>query len=281
MVQSAQRWAQENLDENVLRVLKSADQKRVKQLLTDMEKEFQGDYIVDLAPLKHAANDLLPVLESYQETLPYALWLKNRLDYLDVADHFRLLIKPPKQIEGRLPKPPPNPPARQQREIWIKKVADRPWPKAAHTYVSRLKPIFAAQHLPSELIWIAEVESSFDPRARSPEGAAGMFQLRPATARQYGVSTWPLDRRLRPEDSARAAAKYLEHLHNHFQDWRLALAAWNAGEGTVERLLAKNKARSFDAIATHLPAETQMFVPKVEAVLLKREGVKLGNLRAG
>jgi membrane-bound lytic murein transglycosylase D len=129
------------------------------------------------------------------------------------------------------------------------------------------------------LVWIAEVESSFDPRARSPAGAAGLFQLMPATAKRYGLRTWPLDHRLRPDDSARAAAKYLDYLHAHFRDWRLALAAYNAGEGTVEKLLQKHKARTFDEIAKHLPAETQMFVPRVEATLARREGLKLSQLR--
>ena len=67
-------------------------------------------------------------------------------------------------------------------------------------------------------------------------------------------------------------------MHSQFKDWRLALAAYNAGEGTVQKLLQRQKTRTFDAIAMQLPAETQMFVPKVEAMLLRREGVKLGQL---
>jgi membrane-bound lytic murein transglycosylase D len=67
-------------------------------------------------------------------------------------------------------------------------------------------------------------------------------------------------------------------LYRQFGDWRLALAAYNAGEGRVQRLLDRHKTRSFDRIARHLPAETQMFVPKVEATLLRREGVELAKL---
>ena len=130
-----------------------------------------------------------------------------------------------------------------EREIWVKKLADRPWPEAAKPYVSRLKPIFTGQKVPPELVWIAEVESSFDPRARSPAGAAGLFQLMPATAKRYGLRTWPLDYRLRPEDSARAAAKYLDYLHAHFKDWRLALAAYNAGEAPSRRCCNGTKPR--------------------------------------
>jgi len=134
--------------------------------------------------------------------------------------------------------------------------------------------------VPPELVWIAEVESSFDPRARSPAGAAGLFQLMPATAQRFGLrSSWPWDQRLKPEPSARAAAQYLSFLHGKFKDWRLALAAYNAGEGTVQDLLTRRKAHSYDAIARELPAETQMYVPKVEAILLRREGVRLAELR--
>src|SRR5439155_593632 len=101
----------------------------------------------------------------------------------------------------------------------------------AKGYVSTLKPIFSAQKVPPELVGVAEVESSFDPRARSPGGAAGMFQLMPATATRYGLRTWPLDQRLKLEPSATAAAQHLQYLHGNFKDCGLALAAYNGGEG--------------------------------------------------
>jgi membrane-bound lytic murein transglycosylase D len=279
MVQSADQWAKENLDDETLRALQEVDRDKVKQFFKDIQKQFHGEYVVDLASLKDTAKVVLPLLEAYEETQPYAAWLKAQLDYLEVADQFRLIIPPPKVEPGRPPKPATNPPPAMEREVWVKKLADRPWPEAAKAYVPRLKPIFTAQKVPPELIWVAEVESSFDPGARSPAGAAGLFQLMPATAKRYGLPTWPLDHRLRPDESARAAAQYLEYLHGHFKDWRLALAAYNAGEGTVEKLLQRHKARTFDAIAAHLPAETQMFVPRVEATLARREGIKLSQLR--
>ncbi|MGO8927489.1 MAG: transglycosylase SLT domain-containing protein [Limisphaerales bacterium] len=281
LVQSADQWAKENLDEEALRALQDVDRDKVKQFFRDIQKQLHGEYVIDLASLKETAKAVLPLLEGYEETEPYAAWLKAQLDYLEVADQFRRTIPPPKVQPGLPPWPVPNPTPKMEREIWIKKLAARPRSEAANPYVSRLKPIFIGQGVPSELVWIAEVESSFDPRARSPAGAAGLFQLMPATAKRYGLRTWPLDHRLRPDDSARAAAKYLEYLHAHFKDWRLALAAYNAGEGTVEKLLQRRNARTFDAIATHLPAETQMFVPRVEATLARREGVKLSQLRTG
>jgi HEAT repeat protein len=216
-------------------------------------------------------------LQRHEETLPYALWLKTQLDYPEVADQFRLIIKPPKPPPDQPPLPP-NPTPQQERASWIQKLAQRPWPDNAKTYVARLKPLFTAQKVPPELVWIAEVEYSFDPRARSPAGAAGLFQLMPATAKRFGLRCWPLDQRLTPEKNAGATAKYLQYLHGHFNDWRLALAAFNAGEAAVDRLLQERKAATFDAIAPQLPAETQMYVPRIEATLLRREGVRLSQL---
>jgi len=278
LIRSADQWAKENLDEDALRVLRSVDQAKVKEVFAELQKQFHGRYVLDLAKLNKTARALVPLLESYEETLPYAIWLKTRLDYLDVADQLRLRTPAPKSEPGKPAPPPKNPAPQIEREIWIKKVVDRPWPKPAKTYVPQLKPIFTAQKIPPELVWVAEVESSFDPRARSLEGAAGLFQLMPTTAKRYGLRTFPFDQRLQPESSAQAASKYLSYLYGHYKDWRLALAAYNAGEGTVDRLLRKQKKKSFDAIATELPAETQMFVPKVEATLLRREGLTLGAL---
>lgn len=279
LVSSAQQWARENLDEDALRVLGQADQEKVQKALRQLQKEFHGEYVLDLADLKNTATALIPLLESYDETLPYALWLKTQIEYLEVADELRLVI--PSPTPGRPPRIDPNPTPVREREIWIRKLAKISPPEDSKPYLDRLKSVFAAERVPPELVWIAEVESSFDPRVRSPAGAAGLFQLMPATAKRYGLrSAWPFDQRLAPEPSARAAAQYLRALHHQFNDWRLALAAYNAGEGTIQALLASRRARTYDSIATRLPAETQLYVPRVEATILRREGVHLNELHA-
>ncbi|HZL43185.1 MAG TPA: lytic transglycosylase domain-containing protein [Verrucomicrobiae bacterium] len=279
LIQSAQQWMQENLDTNVLNALPEVDERAVQEFFREARRRFQGDYVVDIAALRQTAQTILPLLESREETRPYAAWLKAQMDYLDVADEIRLTMPSPKTETNQPPRPIPNPSPQREREIWTKKVSGGPWPASAKEYVPELKPIFAAQHVPPELVWVAEVESSFDRRARSPEGAAGLFQLMPDTAKRFGLSLWPRDQRFQPEPSASASAGYLKYLHDRFKDWRLALAAYNAGEGTVQKLLDRHHARTYDAIAEHLPAETQMYVPRVEAILLQREGVTLA-LRA-
>ena len=88
-------------------------------------------------------------------------------------------------------------------------------------------------------------------------------------------------KRGRPEQPGlAAAAKHLRHLHQMFGDWRLAVAAYNCGEGTVQKTLKRYQAKSYARIATHLPAETQMYVPKVAATILQREGKQLEKLKA-
>ena len=236
--------------------------------------------MLDVAQLKDAANAILPLLDAHEETQPYAAWLRSRLDYFDAAEEMKPAAPPPQPEPGKPLPPLPNPPFKAEREIWIKKVAPRPWPKGAAEAVPKLKAIFAGERVPPELVWLAEVESGFDARARSPAGAVGMFQLMPATAKHCGLSLWPRDQRRQPEAAALAAAKHLRELHEQFGDWRLAVAAYNCGAGTVQKALARHHANRLRGIATHLPAETQMYVPKVEATILHREGAELEQLPA-
>jgi len=280
VLESAGDWVAENFDEEVLRELSPLDRERVEEFIRDLQKSLEEAQVLDLASLKTAADFALPLLEAHEETQPYAAWLKSRLDYLDVAEELRRTAPPVAVVPGQPTKPPENPPPADERRAWEQKLAERPWPKGAAELVPKLKPIFARERVPSELVWLAEVESGFNRKARSPAGAAGLFQLMPATARRFGLRSWPWDQRYQAKPSARAAAQYLRTLHDQFDDWPLVLAAYNAGEGRVQRLLKQHKARSFDGIATQLPAETQMFVPKMEVILLRREGVALADLKA-
>lgn len=271
LLKSGEQWLRENVDEKTLSALSDMEPEELEKLCRELEKRFQGEYVIDLASLRQFAVALVSELEKHEETQPYAGWLRARLDYMVVAERLRPAVSP--SI-----KPVPNPPPQMERQVWQTQLDNRPLPPAAEKFVSRLKPIFAAQQVPSELVWLAEVESLFDPRAQSPSGAAGLFQLMPGTARQQGLSLRPRDERLNPEKSAQATARYLKYLHGRFTDWKLSVAAYNAGEGRVRELLNKHKATTFDDIAIRLPAETQLYVPKVEATLQRREGVQLAKL---
>ena len=115
VMQSADQWAKENLDEDALRALQDVDREKVKQVFKDIQKQLHGAYVLDLASLKDAAKAILPLLEGYEDTQPYAAWLKAQLDYLDVADEFRRSLPPPKAVPGQPPKPAPNPAPKAER----------------------------------------------------------------------------------------------------------------------------------------------------------------------
>jgi membrane-bound lytic murein transglycosylase D len=263
-----------NFDLSALPPLADLDEAQLQAVCRELQKRFQGQYVLELAPLREWANAALPLLDQHAETQPYAAWLRTRLDYLAVANKLRFAVPPPS-----LELPPANPGPGVERSAWEERLLLKYLPTGALSYVARLKPIFVAQGVPAELVWLAEVESGFDTLARSPIGAVGLFQLMPETAKSLGLSLSPWDQRLQPEKNGRAAAKYLRNLYDEFGDWRLTLAAYNAGEGTVSRLLEKYTAHTYDEIAVHLPAETQMYVPKVEATILRREGVVLEKLK--
>jgi len=279
ILDAAQQFAQENLDPDILQVLQSLDRNKVEDFLNHYQDYLRGDYVLDAAEFKDAAVAILPLLEAHEETQPYAAWLRERMDYFDAADELKSIAPRLKPEPGKPLPPQANPPFKAEREFWIKKVTPRPWPKRAAEIVPRMKKIFEGENVPPELVWLAEVESGFDARARSPAGAVGIFQLMPAAAKQFGLSLWPRDQRRVPELAARAAAKYLRELYQQFGDWRLAVAAYNCGAGTVQKALARLQTTGYERIATRLPAETQMYVPKVEATILHREGLELEKLK--
>jgi membrane-bound lytic murein transglycosylase D len=270
LIQDADQWLGENIDDSVLDAL-GVDRDRTRSFLTEVQKQFQGEYVLDLAAFRETAVQLVPVLEKFEETEPYAIWLKSRLDYFEAAD--RLKKKAGTNATTRT-----KPSAQMERTVWLEMMERRPVTRQ-NPLVPRLKQIFREEGVPQELVWVAEVESSFNPRARSPAGAAGLFQLMPVTARSLGLTVgYFRDDRLHVEKSARAAAQYIKKLRSRFGDWRLALAAYNCGETRLANLLRQKKARTFDAVAQYLPAETQMYVPKVEAVIRRNEAKSLARM---
>lgn len=277
---AVQQFAQDNLDDDVLKALQDVDRQKVQDFLNHYQDYLQGDYVLDMAQLKDASKSILPLLDAHEETRPYAAWLRARMDYFDAADELQTNI-PPVATEPQKPLPrPSNPSFRTEQKLWTNKVAKRPLPKGAAEIVPKMKAIFANERVPEELVWLAEVESGFNSQAESPVGAAGMFQLMPTTAKEMGLSLWPEDQRYQSEAEAQAAAKYLRILYKQFGDWRLAVAAYNCGSGTLQKKMERARARSYASVATHLPAETQMYVPKVEATILHREGLELEKLKA-
>src|SRR5665213_757407 len=156
VLDSAQQWAQANLDDDVLRALQNADRDQVVDFLNHAQDYLNGGYVLDLAQLKVAADNILPLLAAHEETQPYAAWLRTRLDYFTAAEQMKSAAPAPKPEPGQPLPPPANPSFTTEQEIWVKKVAPQPWPKNAAEIVPKLKPIFAAAGVPESLVWLAE-----------------------------------------------------------------------------------------------------------------------------
>ncbi|WFB37793.1 lytic transglycosylase domain-containing protein [Kiritimatiellota bacterium B12222] len=224
-------------------------------------------------------------LSSFPEAEPYVDWLSQRRDYFVFAKtHTPQLLQRPvaKPQVSLAPTARPAvahayvPPV--SYEYWVSEMSERTAPKGSAALARQVKPLFRKYGVPEELVWLAEVESSFNPKAQSPVGARGLFQFMPATARYMGLSTSPLDERIDPEKSADAAARYLAKLYGRFGDWPLTLAAYNAGEGRVSGLLKQASSKDYNGIQSRLPSETRMYVPKVLATIQVREGVSPEDL---
>lgn len=123
-----------------------------------------------------------------------------------------------------------------------------------------------ARSLPGELCLVPIVESGLNPHAFSPQGAGGLWQFVPGTARQFGLKVdWWADERRDPVSSTTAALDYLEQLHARFDDWLLALAAYNCGEGRLERALRRASAEATGFFEIGVPRETRNHVAKLLA----------------
>lgn len=139
----------------------------------------------------------------------------------------------------------------------------------AEPYLYLVVEELAARDLPLELVLLPAVESAYEPGALSPGRAAGIWQFIPSTGKHFGLKQngW-YDGRRDIHASTQAAVTYLDTLHGLFDDWLLALAAYNAGQGTVERAIRRNRqaGRPTDFWHLDLPHETQHHVPKLLAL---------------
>ena len=134
--------------------------------------------------------------------------------------------------------------------------------------------------MPTELALLPMIESAYNPTAYSRAHASGIWQFIPSTGKRYGLEqNWWHDERRDVVAATRAALDYLEMLHGEFNDWHLALAAYNYGENGVRRAINRNKqrGRSTDYYSLRLPRETRNYLPKLQAVKnIISDPVKLG-----
>ncbi|HSL92588.1 MAG TPA: LysM peptidoglycan-binding domain-containing protein, partial [Candidatus Limnocylindrales bacterium] len=147
-------------------------------------------------------------------------------------------------------------------------------------YSDMMRGILAEYGLPEDLIYLALIESGFSPKAYSVARAAGPWQFIVGTGRRYGLRIdWWTDERRDYEKSTHAAASYLKDLYGMFDSWPLATAAYNAGEGKIQKAVARYRSEDYVELIRHryLKQETKDYVPKMIAALtIAKEPEKFG-----
>ncbi len=150
------------------------------------------------------------------------------------------------------------------RPDYIKRMTER-----SQKYLFHIVEEVQKRGMPTEIALLPMIESAYNPQAYSRSRASGIWQFIPSTGKGYGLKQdWWVDNRRDVTAATNAALDYLQKLHGMFGAWDLALAAYNAGEGTVQRAIDKNRRQGLptDYQSLSLPPETRHYVPKLQAI---------------
>ncbi|WP_087721642.1 transglycosylase SLT domain-containing protein [Pandoraea sp. PE-S2T-3] len=151
-----------------------------------------------------------------------------------------------------------------QRPEYVERMIQR-----SNKYLFHIVEELERRHMPTELALLPFVESAYNPQALSTAKAAGMWQFIPSTGKTYNLKQNMFqDERRDVLASTTAALDYLSKLYAMFGDWHLALAAYNWGEGNVQRAIDRNQAQGLptDYLSLRMPTETRYYVPKLQAI---------------
>lgn len=231
---------------------------------TEKQASFEPTIELDSVPsAKAKPSDWQQSYGAAQEPKPNALPDSDVAPVIDVWQRLRTGF-------AMTPALPLNKPTQAQLKRFLKN------PKYINTVVERARPYMYyivseldKRNMPMEIALLPIVESGFKPYVYSSSGAAGLWQFMPATGNVFGLhqTSW-YDGRRDIVASTDAALDYLQKLYGYFDDWQLAIAAYNAGEGTVGRAIKKNKkaGKATDFWSLKLPRETTAYIPKLMAI---------------
>ena len=177
-------------------------------------------------------------------------------------------------------------------DSWVKLFSTDPkvksrfatWLDRKDTYEAMISAKLEKRDMPQDLIYLAMIESGFNPKAQSPAKAGGLWQFISETGKRYGLTVnKKVDERNQPEKATDAALSYLSDLYDRFGSWYLAAAAYNTGENRVGRIMRqvtgseKGSDEDYYRISKLLPRETQDYVPMmIAAARISKDPAKYG-----
>jgi len=233
----------------------SGDEKETVPTPTEIENTFSSDGLsveafsdlIEAANHKEAVNQ-----DTEEESTPLDLPAEVTYDMPVVPENVHVK-KYMTLFQNRL---------RPNFEIWLAR---------SGKYAEMIQNALRENDLPEDLLYLALIESGFNPKAYSRSKATGVWQFMKGTGKRYGlrIDRW-IDERRDPVKSTHAAVKYLTELYNMFGSWPLALAGYNAGEGRVYRTIVRVRTRDFWTLreSRHLRPETRNYVPKFMAATI-------------
>jgi membrane-bound lytic murein transglycosylase D len=235
------------------------------------ETNLEGDYIVILDSPSNANKDLIDPIFNISPTLktyPAHSYLPD-IENSEQTDNSATDLR--QRIISGYNMPQVESDFTKNHEAWyaarpdyVKRMIGR-----SQRYLYHIVVEVEKRGMPSEIALLPMVESAFNPKANSVSKASGIWQFMPATGKSFGLKQdWWVDNRRNVTAATNAALTYLQKLHVMFGTWDLALAAYNAGEGTVQRAIDKNRRKGLptDYASLPLPAETRNYVPKLQAI---------------
>jgi membrane-bound lytic murein transglycosylase D len=209
------------------------------------ESELDSDPVQDLIANTETANEI-----STQDNINGDLWARIKDGY-EMPD-----VKSPHTATHEE--------WYSSRPDYVKRMVQR-----SQRYMFHIVEEVQRRGMPTEIALLPMIESAFNPQAYSRSKASGIWQFMPATGKHFGLQqNWWSDNRRDVTAATDAALDYLQKLHGMFGSWDLALAAYNAGEGTVQRAIDKNNRLGLPTnyLSLSLPPETRNYVPKLQAV---------------
>ena len=245
----------------------SLDQDRIEQISLEY-----SEFVARLNGIERdslAAAEVMEILEGIGEELPEPDSGSGAVSITDVIEEEQQITIPlvlNKKVENAI-----HYFQGRGRRVFTK------WLQRSGWYREMIVAILKEEGVPEELLYLAMIESGFNPNAKSYARAVGIWQFISSTGKAYGLtSSWWYDERRDPEKSTRAAAKHLHDLYQRFDNWYLAIAGYNYSPGKIEKRLQRYNVEEFWDLP-RLPRQTRNYVPTfIAAVHIAKNPAEYG-----